>query len=410
MACRCAPLVNATFLAAALAAGLDLAIVNPESRRMMEVVDAWRVLSGEDESARSYVERYAGRTDAAPATPSAPAPLVPGTSGALAQGPADAVARARGLVLDGRTAPMAAAVRELLAEREPLAVINEVLVPALDEVGRRFEAGTFFLPQLMASAEAAKAGFDGRRERRALPAAEQRREQGRRSSSATVKGDIHDIGKNIVRMLLENYGFAVADLGRDVDAAGGRRRGCRTPRAARRPLCAHDLDGAGHGARPSSSSATRRPGARWWWGARCSRPSTRTWSAPTSTRVTPWRPSALRARFWASRGACGLWGRPPPVMYSLPMAGKKKLQVDSSGTNASSIATVHNRLRPLLPARKAALRGPLFSRFGAAGAKCAAWERKMTARPGARPGEALQTMPPTCVNAGWKAMCQLSAR
>ncbi len=212
------PLVNATFLAAALAAGLDLAIVNPESRRMMEVVDAWRVLSGEDESARSYVERYAGRTDAtpaAPAAPSAPAPLVPGTSGALAQGPADAVARARGLVLDGRTAPMAAAVRELLAEREPLAVINEVLVPALDEVGRRFEAGTFFLPQLMASAEAAKAGFEAVRE--ACAASGESAASKGEVVICTVKGDIHDIGKNIVRMLLENYGFAVADLGRDVD-------------------------------------------------------------------------------------------------------------------------------------------------------------------------------------------------
>ena len=110
---------------------------------------------------------------------------------------------------------MAAAVRELLAEREPLAVINEVLVPALDEVGRRFEAGTFFLPQLMASAEAAKAGFEAVRE--ACAASGESAASKGEVVICTVKGDIHDIGKNIVRMLLENYGFAVVDLGRDVD-------------------------------------------------------------------------------------------------------------------------------------------------------------------------------------------------
>ena len=205
------PLVNATFLAAAFGAGLDLAIINPGVRRMMDVVDSWRVLSGEDEAARFYVEHYADRSDAVPAAS-------PGEKAAPAEKdaalPTDPVERARRLVLDGRGAPMADVMREVLRDHDAMFAINEVLVPALDEVGRRFEAGTFFLPQLMASAEAAKAGFETVREAAA----------GQAGASAgkgpvvvcTVRGDIHDIGKNIVRMLLENYGFEVIDLGRDV--------------------------------------------------------------------------------------------------------------------------------------------------------------------------------------------------
>ena len=204
------PLVNATFLAAAFGAGLDLAIVNPGSRRMMDVVDSWRVLSGEDEAARFYVEHYADRSDAAPAT-------APGEKSAQAEKdaalPADPVERARQLVLDGRSGPMAEAMGEVLLGHDAMFAINEVLVPALDEVGRRFEAGTFFLPQLMASAEAAKAGFET--VRLASPSGTAAAGKGP-VVLCTVRGDIHDIGKNIVRMLLENYGFEVIDLGRDV--------------------------------------------------------------------------------------------------------------------------------------------------------------------------------------------------
>lgn len=204
------PLVNATFLAAAFGAGLDLAIVNPGSRRMMDVVDSWRVLSGEDEGARFYVEHYADRSDAAPAT-------APGEKSTQAEKdaalPADPVERARQLVLDGRSGPMAEAMGEVLLGHDAMFAINEVLVPALDEVGRRFEAGTFFLPQLMASAEAAKAGFETVRS--ASPSGTAAAGKGP-VVLCTVRGDIHDIGKNIVRMLLENYGFEVIDLGRDV--------------------------------------------------------------------------------------------------------------------------------------------------------------------------------------------------
>lgn len=215
------PLVNATFLAAAFAAGLDLAIINPLDARMMDVVNSWRVLSGEDASAQKYVAEYANRSDAVAVASPKSSPNVPAAENAAAECPARDIGEAsaeqtiRNLVLAGRKEPVPRQVEELLENgSDTLSIINEVLIPALDEVGERFEKGTFFLPQLMASAEAAKAGFDVLRTC-----------SGPTSASAgkgkivlcTVRGDIHDIGKNIVRMLLENYGFDVIDLGRDVD-------------------------------------------------------------------------------------------------------------------------------------------------------------------------------------------------
>ena len=231
------PLVNATFLAAAFSAGLDLAIVNPTQQRMMDVVSSWRVLSGEDESAQAYVAAYADRTDA-PARPAAAAgekgagpsggaagpDAGAGRDGATggaasnpdAAGPAGGLERrAFDLVLSGRKGPMPEVVRGLLADHDAMYCINEVLIPALDEVGDRFERGRFFLPQLMASAEAAKAGFNEIKAHQS-GAGEGVAPKGK-VALATVKGDIHDIGKNIVRMLLENYGYDVIDLGRDVD-------------------------------------------------------------------------------------------------------------------------------------------------------------------------------------------------
>lgn len=216
------PLVNATFLSAAFAAGLDLAIINPGARRMMDVVDSWRVLSGEDESARFYVEHYAGRSDTAPAGGAAAGPgaAASPTAGGAGSSSDDASLspeeRARALVLEGRGGPMPAVIGEVIAAHDPLYAINEVLIPALDEVGARFEKGTFFLPQLMASAEAAKAGFETIKEAAAQAGGAPVADKGR-VVVCTVKGDIHDIGKNIVRMLLENYGFDVLDLGRDVE-------------------------------------------------------------------------------------------------------------------------------------------------------------------------------------------------
>ena len=203
------PLINATFLAAAFAAGLDLAIINPGQQRMHDVVSAWRVLSGEDEAARAYVEENAGRTEAKGPAAAVGTPAASSASSAAAT-PEEAALQG---VLDGRKAAVKAATEKLLEGHDAMYAINQVLIPALDEVGVRFEKGTFFLPQLMASAEAAKAGFD------AIKASQPKDAVPTKGKIAlcTVRGDIHDIGKNIVKMLLENYGYEVLDVGRDVD-------------------------------------------------------------------------------------------------------------------------------------------------------------------------------------------------
>ena len=228
-------MVNAVFLSQAFAAGLDLAIMNPKSRRMCDVVATQRVLNAQDEGAAAFIERYAQAPNPydAPASvqasgagavgasakdaqvdgvagSGAPMAAGAGASQAAAGGAcdgADVLSRARHLILTGRKAQMEAVTRELLASRDALEVI-----PVLDEVGAKFERGELFLPQLMASAEAVKVGFDTVKACVPAGAAQDKGD----IVLATVKGDIHDIGKNIVKMLLENYGYRVHDLGRDV--------------------------------------------------------------------------------------------------------------------------------------------------------------------------------------------------
>ncbi len=206
-------LLNATFLAAALGAGLDAPILNPGSARYMDAVRSYRVLNAEDAGSTAFIDRYAGWTDPYK-VPGGTAPA-PGSPSGIPEAPAAAspAEELRRLVLSGRKAEVPGLVERLLADHEALDVIDRMLIPALDEVGDRFDRGEFFLPQLMASAEAARAGFDAIRD--AMPAGGVA-DKGR-IALATVKGDIHDIGKNIVKMLLENYGYRVFDLGRDVD-------------------------------------------------------------------------------------------------------------------------------------------------------------------------------------------------
>ena len=231
-------MVNAVFLSQAFAAGLDLAIMNPKSRRMCDVVATQRVLNAQDEGAAAFIERYAQAPNPydAPASVQASGAGAAGVSakgvqvdGAAGSGAttgagasqaaaggacdgADALSRARHLILTGRKAQMEAVTRELLASREALEVIDGCFIPVLDEVGAKFERGELFLPQLMASAEAVKVGFDTVKACVPAGAAQDKGD----IVLATVKGDIHDIGKNIVKMLLENYGYRVHDLGRDV--------------------------------------------------------------------------------------------------------------------------------------------------------------------------------------------------
>ena len=210
------PLLGSVFLAAAFGAGLDAPIMNPGSKRFMDTVYSYRVLSVEDEGSTGYIERYAGWTDpykiaanpaAAQAASNDAAPAA-GTAGT--DGSDDPIRR---MVVSGRKGEIAAETERLLADHDAMDLINNHFIPALDEVGVLFDQGKFFLPQLMASAEAARVGFDTIK--RLMPAGEIA-DKGK-ICVATVKGDIHDIGKNIVKMLLDNYGYTVFDLGRDVD-------------------------------------------------------------------------------------------------------------------------------------------------------------------------------------------------
>jgi 5-methyltetrahydrofolate--homocysteine methyltransferase len=189
--------VNAAFLAAALGAGLNAPIINPLSKKYMEVVDSYRVLSGEDASAAKFIEKYA-----ASAGGSVSAEATPGSHDLIE------------IIIQGRKSEAAGAVSALLETREPLEIVNGYFVPALDEVGKRYESGALFLPQLLQSAETVKNGFEVLRGR--MEASGESKPENGRILIATVKGDVHDIGKNIVRMLLENYGFDVLDMGRDV--------------------------------------------------------------------------------------------------------------------------------------------------------------------------------------------------
>ena len=202
----CRGYMNTTFLTLAMQAGLDLAIMNPNTPEMMAAVRAYRVLTSQDEKCNDYVAAYANvqvqtsqvaKTDAA-----APAG---GAAGA------DALFEAvrRGLKNEAR-----AAAGEALKTREPLQVVNETLIPALDVVGDAFEKGSIFLPQLLQSATATQAAFEVIKT--AIAANGSQGESKGRIVIATVKGDVHDIGKNIVRVILENYGYDVLDLGRDV--------------------------------------------------------------------------------------------------------------------------------------------------------------------------------------------------
>ncbi len=198
--------VNAVFFAAALACGLSAAILNPYSDEMMRTYRTWRALAGLDPDCAQYIEMASRAPDPTPAVPapaSAPAPRAEdgGESSPL-----------RDAIRHGRREQAAALTDELLKTEAPLSIIEGEIIPALDAVGRGFEAKTVFLPQLLMSAEAAQNAFGRIRDAMSGHAEPTRM----RVVLATVHGDIHDIGKNIVRLLLENYGFAVTDLGRDV--------------------------------------------------------------------------------------------------------------------------------------------------------------------------------------------------
>ena len=194
--------LNQTFLALALANGLDLPILNPNVSAMMDTIFCYHQLKNLDIGSRAYIERFAGRADQTPA----PTPKRGGETEDIAY-----------CILKGLKEPAARCAEALLKATEPLALVQETLIPALDEVGQQYEKGILFLPQLLASADAAKACFERVRAQLQASGADKGPSRGR-ILMATVKGDIHDIGKNIVKVVLENYGYEVIDLGRDVPA------------------------------------------------------------------------------------------------------------------------------------------------------------------------------------------------
>ena len=190
-------LVTQNFLIQAMGAGLTLPIINPNQKEIMDAVAAFRVLSGEDAGCRDYVARFAGE-------PPAAKPAVSGSSDMTLD---DAILR--GLKADaGRLA-----VEALRTESE-LSLVETHLIPALDRVGEDYERGKVFLPQLLSAAQAAQAVFDVIRSSIAAKGGAPVKKG--KLVVATVQGDIHDIGKNIVKTVLENYGYEVLDLGRDV--------------------------------------------------------------------------------------------------------------------------------------------------------------------------------------------------
>lgn len=259
-------MMSSNFLSAAFGAGLDLPIINPNAARYRDVIRCYRVINGQDEGSIGYISYCSENEDPYDAEPSlsvdaeklsqglaliaqasgldisqlgslesllaadktsqesektSPVPIESKQLTVLpvAECFSDVtaqVAAIQDLIISGRKDPMKKATEELLSSHDALDVINKLFIPTLDEVGIRFDNGEFFLPQLMASAEAVKVGFD--------VVKAQMEATGTNGSTddkpiilATVKGDIHDIGKNIVKMLLENYGYRVVDLGRDVD-------------------------------------------------------------------------------------------------------------------------------------------------------------------------------------------------
>ncbi len=195
--------INASFLSMAVEAGLDLAIINPHNRAVMDAYYASVLLRGLDPGAERYIERFkegAGRAEGTPG------------GGGPEAGIKERLLKA---IVDGEKDKVEALVEEALQEGwDPMQVSNEILIPGLEEVGRRFEKNVYFLPQVMLSAETTKRAFEVLK----------RRMEGRggpkigRVLLATVEGDVHDIGKNIVATLLENHGFEVIDLGKNVPA------------------------------------------------------------------------------------------------------------------------------------------------------------------------------------------------
>ena len=191
--------LNGVFLAAAVGAGLNAPIVNPLSDILMQVVQALKVINNQDHDASEYIANNQQVIDQT-------APLVTSDQKNTED--------LKTLILKGQKDETPTLTKYLLETKTPLEIVNDYFIPVLDEVGSKFEKGLLFLPQLMQSAEAVQRSQEVLKQY--FEANGQETEYKGRILLATVQGDIHDIGKNIVKMVLENYGFEVIDLGKDV--------------------------------------------------------------------------------------------------------------------------------------------------------------------------------------------------
>ncbi len=252
-------IVNSAFYLLALDAGLSAGIINPNSAAMMQSYDTYLMLHGYDSQCMSYIDKYAGKTAVVAGVGAGAAGAVTAGSGAAGSGAAGAGVAGSGVAdagvagagaadagvagagaVTGASAAGASAsaagassgftlqeciikglkdkayeqTTRLLETRDAMDIINNELVPALDTVGKGYESGKMFLPQLLRSAESAQSGFDAIKEKLDSQGSSQKKKA--IIIIATVKGDIHDIGKNIVKVLLENYSYEVIDLGKDV--------------------------------------------------------------------------------------------------------------------------------------------------------------------------------------------------
>lgn len=188
------PIINANFYTMAMQKGLSAGIINPSSEEMMNAYYAFCALMNYDKNCENYIVNCTFKE---------PQTQVRGTEISLKEA-----------IEKGLKEEASHAVKILAETQKPIEIIDEYLIPALDQVGKGFEKGTIFLPQLLMSAEAAKSVFAILKER--LKQAGQSEQKKNKILLATVKGDIHDIGKNIVKVLLENYSFDVVDLGKDI--------------------------------------------------------------------------------------------------------------------------------------------------------------------------------------------------
>lgn len=214
--------VTVSFLTQAMYCGLDLPIVNPNMLEIMDAVASFRALSGQDPSCGDYIARFADRPketaaytpvpSAAPASPGA-GQAVPGPSETQGSGDGDSL---RSAVIHALPDEVRNLTRQLLEQKSAMDIIEQDLIPALDIVGERYEKQKIFLPQLINAANAASAGFELIKDQ--IAKTDQSPVSRGKIILATVEGDIHDIGKNIVKVVLENYGYTVIDLGRDVPA------------------------------------------------------------------------------------------------------------------------------------------------------------------------------------------------